>query len=200
MSNFKKPNDMKKMMTLAMMMTIAISAAAMTYNEARNEALFLSDKMAYELNLSEAQYEAVYEINLDYLMSINPRADVYGAWWNVRNRDLQMVLSPAQFARYAAIHYFYRPVAWNGHAWAYGIYSHYDRSRFFRHHPAVYVSYRGGHNRGHVSHYAAHFGRPATHVVPRPIHHADRRYDSHRPGDRYHADRHHADRRYDHRR
>ena len=37
---------MKKMMTLAVMMTIAISAAAMTYNEARSEALFLSDKMA----------------------------------------------------------------------------------------------------------------------------------------------------------
>ncbi len=38
---------MKKMMTLVMMMTIAISAAAMPYNTARNEALYLSDKMAY---------------------------------------------------------------------------------------------------------------------------------------------------------
>ncbi len=58
---------MKKMMILAMMMVMTISANAMSYNAAKNEALFLSDKMAYELNLTPAQYEAVYEINLDYL-------------------------------------------------------------------------------------------------------------------------------------
>lgn len=185
---------MKKMMTLAMMMAIAISASAMTYNEARNEALFLSDKMAYELGLSEAQYEAVYEINLDYLMSINPRTDVYGAWWSVRNRDLRMVLSPAQFNRYMAAHYFYRPVVWNGRAWAYGIYGRYDRGRFFRHHPTVFVSYRGGHNRGHVSHYAAHHGRPVAPMVTHNVHHPDRH-----GFDRHHPDRHHPDRRHGYR-
>ena len=52
---------MKKMMTLVMMMVMTISAAAMSYNTARNEALFLSDKMAYELGLTNAQYEAVYD-------------------------------------------------------------------------------------------------------------------------------------------
>ena len=51
---------MKKMMILAMMMVMTISATAMSYNAAKNEALFLSDKMAYELNLTAAQYEAVY--------------------------------------------------------------------------------------------------------------------------------------------
>ena len=49
------------MMILAMMMVMTISATAMSYNAAKNEALFLSDKMAYELNLTAAQYEAVYE-------------------------------------------------------------------------------------------------------------------------------------------
>ena len=43
---------MKKMMILAMMMVMTISANAMSYNAAKNEALFLSDKMAYELNLT----------------------------------------------------------------------------------------------------------------------------------------------------
>ena len=62
------------MMILAMMMVMTISANAMSYNAAKNEALFLSDKMAYELNLTAAQYEAVYEINLDYLMSLNGHA------------------------------------------------------------------------------------------------------------------------------
>ena len=68
-----------RLMTLVMMMTIAISAAAMPYNTARNEALFLADKMAYELGLTATQYEAVYEINLDYLLNVDTRADVFDA-------------------------------------------------------------------------------------------------------------------------
>ena len=74
---------MKKIFTLAMLMTIAISANAMSYKEAKKEALFLSDKMAYELNLTDAQYDAVYEINLAYLMSVNGRNDLNGAWWDI---------------------------------------------------------------------------------------------------------------------
>ncbi len=66
------------MMILAVMMVMTISANAMSYNAAKHEALFLSDKMAYELNLTAAQYEAVYEINLDYLMSLNGHGDVDG--------------------------------------------------------------------------------------------------------------------------
>ena len=69
---------MKKMMIMAMMMAMTITANAMSYTAAKNEALFLSDKMAYELNLTDAQYDAVYEINLDYLMSVNGRNDAYG--------------------------------------------------------------------------------------------------------------------------
>ena len=62
---------MKKMIiALIALLTITVSASAMSYNQARDEALFLTDKMAYELNLTDEQYEAAYEINLDYLMSI----------------------------------------------------------------------------------------------------------------------------------
>ena len=42
----------KHLMILAVMMVMTISANAMSYNAAKHEALFLSDKMAYELNLS----------------------------------------------------------------------------------------------------------------------------------------------------
>lgn len=63
---------MKKMIiALIALLTITVSASAMSYNQARDEALFLTDKMAYELNLTDEQYEAAYEINLDYLMSID---------------------------------------------------------------------------------------------------------------------------------
>ena len=85
------------MMILAVMMVMTISANAMSYNAAKNEALFLSDKMAYELNLTAAQYEAVYEINLDYLMSLNGHGDVFGIWWDRRNADLRYVLNSWQY-------------------------------------------------------------------------------------------------------
>ena len=72
---------MKKMLfTLVAMLTIAVSANAMSYEQARREALFLTDKMAYELNLTDAQYEAAYEINLDYLTGVTSYNDVFGTY------------------------------------------------------------------------------------------------------------------------
>ena len=151
---------MKKMMTLAMMMVMTISANAMSYNMAKNEALFLSDKMAWELNLTDAQYEAVYEINLDYLMSVDSRADVFGIWWDRRNTDLRFVLNSWQYDKYMALNHFYRPLSWHNGAWTFNIYARYDRGHFYKARPTVFVSYNGGHNRVHGSHYA-HMGKPA---------------------------------------
>ena len=69
---------MKKMFfALMVMLTSTMAASAMSYEQARNEALFLTDKMAYELNLTDEQYEAAYEINLDYLMGVSGRDDVF---------------------------------------------------------------------------------------------------------------------------
>ena len=94
---------MKKMMiALLAMLTIAASGKAMSYEQARNEALFLTDKMAYELNLTDEQYEAAYEINLDYLMGVTSYDDVYGDYWERRNRDLSYILLDAQWQAYIA--------------------------------------------------------------------------------------------------
>ena len=149
------------MMILAMMMVMTISANAMSYNAAKNEALFLSDKMAYELNLTAAQYEAVYEINLDYLMSLNGHGDVFGIWWDRRNADLRFVLNSWQFDKYVALSHFYRPVAWKAGSWTFAVYTHYNRGHFYNDRPTVFVTYKGGHNRIHGSHYA-HMHKPAA--------------------------------------
>ena len=159
---------MKKMMFMAMMMVMTITANAMSYNVAKNEALFLSDKMAYELNLTDAQYDAVYEINLDYLMSVNGHADVFGIWWDRRNADLRYVLTSWQFAKYMELTYFYRPISWHNGAWTFYVYSYYDRARFFKPRPTVFVSYMGGHNRK-PSHFYA--DRRVTKPAPAPVAH-----------------------------
>ena len=84
---------MKKLLfTMAALLLLALPSSAMSYEQARQQALFLTDKMAYELNLSEAQYEAAYEINLDYLMSINTVDDLAGNYWRWRNLDMSYVL------------------------------------------------------------------------------------------------------------
>ena len=184
--------DMKKMMILAVMMVMTISANAMSYNAAKNEALFLSDKMAYELNLTAAQYEAVYEINLDYLMSLNGHGDVFGIWWDRRNADLRFVLNSWQYDKYVALSHFYRPVAWKAGGWTFAVYAHYNRGHFYNAHPTVFVTYKGGHNRVHGSHYA-HMHKPAPapavhHPAPAPAPHNGKHGVAH--NERHGADRH----------
>ena len=165
------------MMILAVMMVMTISANAMSYNAAKHEALFLSDKMAYELNLTAAQYEAVYEINLDYLMSLNGHGDVFGIWWDRRNADLRFVLNAWQFDKYMSLAYFYRPVAWKAGGWTFAVYSHYNRGHFYHAHPKVFVTYKGGNNHKHDRFYAdRHVNKPAPaghHNTPM-AHHNDK--------------------------
>ena len=70
---------MKKfLLAVVALTTIVVSASAMSYEQACRQALFLTDKMAYELNLTDEQYEAAYEVNLDYLMSISNYDELYG--------------------------------------------------------------------------------------------------------------------------
>ena len=56
---------------LAAMMSTAVCSAAMSNSKVRKETRFLTDKMAYELNLSTEQYNDVYEINYDFISGIN---------------------------------------------------------------------------------------------------------------------------------
>jgi hypothetical protein len=159
---------MKKMIfTLVMMLTATMSASAMTYEQARNEALFLTDKMAYELNLTDAQYEAAYEINLDYLMGVASVDDVFGTYWERRNMDLSYILYSWQWDAFRAASYFYRPLYWDAGFWHFGIYARYPRRDYFYFgRPHFYATYRGGHawhmngGRSYYHGHASHF-RPA---------------------------------------
>ena len=139
---------MKRFMTmLTALLTLTVATSAMSYRQARERALFLTDKMAYELNLTEEQYDAAYEVNLDYLMSVNTCDDLYGVYWSNRNLDLSYILLDWQYRAFCAASYFYRPLYWNAGVWHFAIYSHYPhRHHFYFHRPTVYVSYRGGHS------------------------------------------------------
>ena len=136
-----------RLMILAMMMVMTISANAMSYNAAKNEALFLSD---------------------------NGHADVFGIWWDRRNADLRYVLNSWQYDKYVALSHFYRPVAWKAGSWTFAVYSHYNRGHFYNDRPTVFVTYKGGNNHRDVRFYADRkVTKPAVHHAPAPApHHA----------------------------
>lgn len=91
MSNLTNFTIMKKLMTLVLMMAIAFTAAANTHRDARMEARVMTDRMAYELRLSNHQIHAVYDINLRMHDPI------------AKEHALRRVLTARQFDRYLRI-------------------------------------------------------------------------------------------------
>ncbi len=161
---------MKKLLaTLTLMLSFALQSSAMSYEQACEKALFLTDKMAYELNLTDEQYEAAYEINLDYLMSLADVNDIYGIYWEQRNLDLSYILLDWQYRAYLAASYFYRPIYWDAGYWHFGIYARYPyRDYFYFGRPHFYLTYRGGHswrmNGGHSWYHGHNYGpKPGGH-------------------------------------
>ena len=158
---------MKKfILALTALLVMTVSASAMSYEQARQQALFLTDKMAYELNLTDAQYEAAYEINLDYLMGVRTVDDLYGIYWERRRLDFSYILLSWQYRAFCDAAYFFRPLYWDAGYWHFGIYARYPhRDYFFFGRPTFYVEYRGGHAwhmNGGRSWYRSRHYRPAV--------------------------------------
>ena len=158
---------MKKfILALTALLVMTVSASAMSYEQARQQALFLTDKMAYELNLTDAQYEAAYEINLDYLMGVRTVDDLYGTYWERRRLDFSYILLSWQYRAFCDAAYFFRPLYWDAGYWHFGIYARYPhRDYFFFGRPTFYVEYRGGHAwhmNGGRSWYRSRHYRPAV--------------------------------------
>ena len=128
---------------LAAMMSTAVCSAAMSNSKVRKETRFLTDKMAYELNLSTEQYNDVYEINYDFISGIRYLMDdvLRGEEWalnryydylDVRNDDLRWVLNNRQYGRFMQAAYFYRPVYVSGGRWSFRVYITYTNHNHFK--------------------------------------------------------------------
>jgi hypothetical protein len=139
---------MKKLMvSLLLMLAIAASANAMNSSDARVIARFLTDKMAYELNLTEDQYEAAFEVNYDYFLNLDDYNDLYSTYWTRRNLDLSYILGSAKYLRFKALSYFFRPAYWSNSRMHYRIYSRYtNRNRYYFSNPDDYSNYNSEHS------------------------------------------------------
>ena len=154
----------RTIITLVMAAAAWLGTNAMSYERAREEALYLTDKMAYELNLNDQQYNDAYEINLDYLMSLDDERDLYGRYLEFRLNDLRHILFDWQYDLMLAADYFVRPVIWRATGWYFPIYTRYRYGWFYYDRPAVFWNYRGGH--GHLHFHGGNYyvnRRPAWH-------------------------------------
>ena len=156
---------------LAAMLSSTVCSAAMSNSRVRKETRFLTDKMAYELNLNTEQYNDVYEINYDFIAGVRYLMDdvLRGEEWalnryydylDVRNDDLRWVLSSRQYSRFMQAAYFYRPVYVNGGRWDFRIYITYtNHNHFYFPRPYHYRTYCGGHYRTHYNNGSYYRGR-----------------------------------------
>ena len=158
-------------MLFAVIMSTAVCHAAMSNSKVRKETRFLTDKMAYELNLNTAQYNDVYEINYDFISGVRYLMDdvLRGEEWalnryydylDIRNDDLRWVLSRRQYSRFMQAAYFFRPIYVSGGHWSFRIYVTYtNANHFYYPRPYHYRTYCGGHNRVHYHNVSYYRGR-----------------------------------------
>ena len=169
-NNDKNIRTMKRfILTMVAILALGAAANAMSYKAARDKAFFLTDKMAYELALSADQYNAVYEINIDYIMCLDVYDDIFGTFWTRRNNELRYVLSTAQYQMYMTLEYFYRPVSWDNRRFVFTIYNRYPKDRFYYAAPPGYPVYKGS-NRyfDHSAYSGRTFGAPESKSQPKP--------------------------------
>lgn len=131
MSNPQKITTMKKMMLMAVLMTIVVSASAMSYTRAKSEAKYMSDKMARELRLTKDQYASVCKINLNYLLSVDEWGRATKFDKDRRDTALRNVLTVNQYAKYKAGRYYEVRIADKGNFKTGGRYSNGRKTHHF---------------------------------------------------------------------
>lgn len=150
---------------------IVLPAKAMSLGDIRINARFLTDRMAFELNLMPSQYDALYEINYDFLSGVDrymddlvyadPYAvDAYYRYLDERNDDLRWILSLSDYKRFMALDYFYRPLYLSGNRCELRIYSVYpNRTVYYYDRPVHYYTYNGAHSRRYYKNYGYYRSR-----------------------------------------
>ena len=170
--------------------------AAMSTSEVRDNARFMTDRMAHELGLSSMQRNDVYEINYDFFSGIRYVMDdlAYGYTYaidqyyeslDLRNDDLSYVLTRSQFERFMNREYFYRPLYVENRTCRLRIYTVYNDPTFYYFAaPLNFLTYMGLHSRAHYAHgfYCNRYHHPRyTGIWIRPSRHAhyavNRRHD-----------------------
>ena len=159
------------LIAIGMVSMSTMSMAAMSLNKVRQETRFLTDKMAYELDLSTDQYNDTYEINYDFIYNVRYIMDdvIFGYDWaldryyeylDIRNDDLRWVLEDWQYEQFLNTEYFYSPIISEGNSWRLSIYLTYTNPYlFYFGKPYHYWDYSGSHFRKHFNNHSFYSDR-----------------------------------------
>ena len=134
--------------------SLTMNAQPMSYQAMRDNARFLTDRMAYTLGIAPSLLDDLYMINFDYIYGVNDylddiaigyHYDDYMAICYARDAALRRLLSPYQWDRYIALDYFYRPISFTANRWRFAVYNYYPRTgHFYYRKPHHFASYHGG--------------------------------------------------------
>lgn len=141
-----------------MMGSLTANAQCMSITAVRNNARFLTDRMAYTLGISDPfLIDEIYRINYDYIWGVNSYLDdvAMGYYYDdyisvcsARDIALRTLLGNVVWNRVIGYSYFYRPIVFANRCWHFSIY-YYDRhgrGHFFLSVPRPYNrGYEGGH-------------------------------------------------------
>ncbi|MBQ8737463.1 MAG: hypothetical protein IJY78_06540 [Bacteroidaceae bacterium] len=141
---------------MLMITASGVNAHPMSYNMIRDNARFLTDRMAYTLGIASGMIiDDLYRINFDFICGVNDylddvalgyRYDDYMAVVRERDLALRILLGERIWRRVMALDYFYRPISFLNHRWSFRIYAHDNRHGHFHFAaPRYYANYRGGH-------------------------------------------------------
>ena len=174
-----KPRSFLIFLLLAVCWNV-LPASASRFGDIRMHARFLTDRMAYELRLTNRQYDDVFEINYDFFYNVEPyvrrmsygdpyAVDAYYRYLDERNDDLRWVLSRRKYMRFMSMEHFYLPIYVVNHICHVRVYKVYpNRTHFYYARPHHYYSYHGGHCRhshGGVSFYQTHYRKNYRHSI-----------------------------------
>lgn len=141
-----------------MMGSLTANAQCMSITAVRNNARFLTDRMAYTLGISDPfLIDEIYRINYDYIWGVNSYLDdvAMGYYYDdyisvcsARDIALRTLLGNVVWNRVIGYSYFYRPIVFANRCWHFSIYDYdrHGRGHFFLSVPRPYNrGYEGGH-------------------------------------------------------
>lgn len=152
---------MKALRTLAAVVLLigamTMNAQSMSIAAMRDNARFLTDRMAYTLGIRDPYLiDEIYRINYDYIWGVNDYLDdvAMGYYYDeymvvvaARDAALRNLLGYNAWNRLMGYSYFYRPIVFANYGWRFSIYD-YDRygvRRFYFAAPRPIAHYTGGH-------------------------------------------------------
>lgn len=175
---------MKLLLVVFLMIVCSGTAWAKSDKQIHEEARFLADKVAHEMELNQGQFLDVYEINYDFLHAVYPLMDrimagdekaitEYYIHLDIRNSDLVWVIAGSKYPSYMKNDALFRPLYVKDGEVRLRVYEAYGNKYFHKWKIKKFGKYNGEHSRSNqnsISYYRGRHRMIAYGGQPRLLH------------------------------